>query len=60
MIITILLLIYAVLGLSFILALALAAGAPAPKPDRNAELLQLFLRTELRFKPATWHMDQAA
>lgn len=60
MIVTILLIIYAVLGLLFIAALAFAAAAPAPKKDRDRELLQLMLRTELRSKPPIWHMDKAA
>ena len=60
MIITILLMIYAVVGLILIIALAFAAATPAPKRNRDADLLKLMLRTELRSKPAVWHMDEAA
>lgn len=60
MIITVLLIIYAILGLSFILALAFDAAMPTPKQSREEDLLQLMLRTELRFKPAIWHMEEAA
>lgn len=60
MIVTILLVVYALLGLTFIAALAFAAAMPAPKKDRDLELLQLLLRMELRSKPVVWHMDEAA
>lgn len=55
-----LVIIYVMLGLTFIVALAFAAAAPAPKKNCHDELLQLMLRTELRSKPPPLHMDEAA
>ena len=58
MIFIVLSIIYAILGLMFIFALASRASLPTPKQNREVELLQLMLRTELRSKPLVWRMDE--